>query len=262
MRANVRRLMGGLLIIGLALGFATEGWAQSTTRPTPVDLFGGGVYQGGYLKYSYKVSREGVSGYSITTTEIIPQEDGMYRVESSSIEVVSGSRVSIGFFGISLLGLGFRIPMSTGGTVDLAPLSALANTVIEPGREYVLPDGAFLAAGESGEVAGLSVVHATYTHADFSNVRVHLAFPVDLQIRNLLPLFPLLELEYEVSQLPERTPVRDETDEPREPCEDEEDGEGTDVPEAGSPTESREGESTGRMRSFSRIELIEFVYEP
>lgn len=234
------RVFAGLLLVGTLMGLlAVAGVAQEAPgdraagedRPAQVDLFGGSAYEGGYLKYSYKVSREGVEGYSITTTEITPQEDGMYRIESSSSDVVPLDGVSIGFFGISLRGLGFRAPTSTGGTVDLSPLSAIEDEILEPNHEYVLPDGGFLTAEDAGSIAGLDVVYATYTHADYSNVLIHLAMPVDLAIRNLLPLFPYLELEYQAS------------DEPVEVA----DAVTDDMP---------------RMRSFSQVELIEFVYEP
>lgn len=226
-----------LLLVGTLVTAATlEGLAQSEPgagpdeagRPGQVDLFGGSAYEGGYLKYSYKVSREGVDGYSITTTEIIPEDDGMYRIENSSTDVVPLSGVSLSFYGIGLRGLGFRIPTSSGGTVDLSPLSAIEDEALEPNREIVLPDGGFLAVGDAGVIAGLDVVYATYTHADFTNVQVNLAIPVDLAARNLLPLFPFLELEYQVDATAD---------------------EGTEEPPL-------------VMRSFSRIELTEFVREP
>ena len=224
------------LAIAVASLVAGQAWAQTEPgaesqggkRSERVDLFGGIPYEGGHLKYSFKVSREGVDRYSTTTTEIVPQEDGLYRVENSSTNVVGLSGVSIAFFGIPLQGLGFRIPTSSGGTVDLSPLSAVEEEVLEPNTEVVLPDGGYLVVGDAGVIAGLDVVYATYTHADFTNVQINLAMPVDLAIRNLLPLFPYLELEY-----------------------------GTDdLSSEGSEEEIR------MMRSFSRIELIEFVYEP
>jgi len=224
------------LAIAVASLVAGQAWAQieetgeppNGGRPEQVDLFGGTPYEGGYLKYSFKVSREGVDEYSITTTEITPQEDGLYEVENTSTNVVGLSEVNIGFFGIPLHGLGFRIPTSSGGTVDLSPLAAVEEEVLEPNSEVVLPDGGYLVVGDAGAIAGLDVVYATYTHADFTNVQINLAMPVDLAIRNLLPLFPYLELEY-----------------------------GTDdLSSEGSEDEIR------MMRSFSRIELIEFVYEP
>lgn len=240
-RTNFLQIAVALLLIGaLASVGVTEGLAQETdpsdtkaaeeqgSRTSQVDLFGGSEYTGGYLKYSYRVSREGIEGYSITTTEIIPEENGMYRMESSSTNIVPLDNVTISFFGIALRGLGFRVPTATGGTVDLSPLTAIENEILEPNREYVLPDGGFLVAGDSGNIAGLDVVYAIYTHADFSNVRVNLALPTDLTIRNLLPLFPFLQLEYESDELPE---------------------EGA-------------GDDYQMMRSFSKTELIEFIYEP
>jgi hypothetical protein len=226
-----------LLLVGTLASAATvESAAQAqeggppnrADAPAQVSLFGGSAYTGGHLKYSYQVGREGVAGYSITTTEIIPLGDGMYRIENSSTDVVGLGGVSIAFFGISLRGLGFRIPTSTGGTVDLSPLSAMETENLEPNRDYVLPDGGFLSVGDAGTIAGIDVVYATYTHADFTNVQINLAMPSDLTIRNLLPLFPFLELQYTSDTLPQQ----------------------------GAEEDAR------RMRSFSRIELIEFIYEP
>ena len=232
-RSTSRALIAIGLISGLMLLVAIEGLGQNSPpegnrENTQVNLFGGNTFTGGYLKYSYKVSREGVDTYSITTTEIIPEGDGMYRIENSSTDVVPEEAVSISFYGISLRGLGFRIPDNQGGTVDLSPLEAVDDEILEPGREYILPDGGFLVVGEEGVIGGLDVVYATYTHADFTNVRINLAMPVDLAIRNLLPIFPYLQLEYEADTLPEEGAAED----------------------------------FRKMRSFSQIELIEFLYEP
>lgn len=236
-RTNLLRLTAILFMVAaLASVFVTEGLAQTEEPPEgaegrppeEVSLFGETAYEGGHLLYSYQVGREGQEEYSITTTEIIPQDDGTYLVENSSSDVVSLAGVNIGFFGISLHGLGFRIPTSSGGTVDLSPLEALEDEVLEPNSEYVLPDGGYLVAGDAGTIAGIDVVYATYTHADFTNVQIHLAMPTDLTIRNLLPLFPYLELVYESDQLPEEGAEQDYQ----------------------------------RMRSFSKIELIDFIYEP
>ena len=233
---KLHRLAVGLMLAGsLVSVLVSQAGAQADAeapgdrdRSGQVRLFGGSSYEGGYLKYSFRVSREGVAGYSITTTEIIPQEDGLYRIENTSTDVVPLGAVNIAFFGIPLRGLGFRIPTSSDGTVDLSPLSAVEDEVLEPNSEIILPDGGYLVVGEAGSIAGLEVVYATYTHADFTNVRISLAMPVDIDIRNLLPLFPLLELEYGSD----------------------------DLPADGSEEEVRV------MRTFSRIELIEFVYEP
>ena len=230
------RVIAMLLLVGLLTSVvAAESFAQTADRQpgaegraAPPELFGGMTFQGGYLKYSYKVSREGVDEYSLSTTEIIPETDGNYRVENSSTVIVPESSVSIALFGINLNGLGFRIPSETGGTVDLSPLEAVADEVLVANKEYILPDGGFLVAGDEGTIAGLDVIYATYTHADFTNVQIQLAMPSDVEIRNLLPIFPYIELEYTSDELSEEGAVEDYR----------------------------------RMRSFSQIELIEFIYEP
>ena len=235
LQATAPAILAALLALTLALPVLAQDQTPNqqtppndADRPAQVDFFGGTAYTGGHLKYSYKVSREGVDGYSITTTEITPQDDGTYLVQNSSSDVVSLGGVNIGFFGIPLRGLGFHIPTSSGGTVDLSPLSALEDQTIEPNKEYVLPDGGYLKASDAGTIVGVNVVYATYTQADFTNVKVDLAMPTDLTIRNLLPLFPYLELQYTSDQLPEQ---------------------GAD-------------EGYRQMHSFSKIELIDFEYEP
>lgn len=112
--------------------------------------------------------------------------------------------------------------------MDLSPLEAVESEILVPNKEYILPDGGFLVVGDEGTIAGLDVVYATYTHADFTNVQIQLAMPADVEVRNMLPIFPYIELEYASDELPEEGAQEDYQ----------------------------------KMRSFSQIELIEFVYEP
>jgi hypothetical protein len=182
-----------LLLPTVALvGIAQTGGA-SPGSPGPgspqVNLFGGGAFPGGYLRYTYTITRQGGANPSTTTTEITPLPDGTFSVVSTSTETVPLAMVNIGFFGIPLLRLGVRVPEAAGGTIDLSPLANIASATIEPGKNYLLPDGARFKAGEVGTIAGLQVVFGTYTHADFTNVEIELAFPVDLTTRALLP-FP------------------------------------------------------------------------
>ncbi|MEN6368983.1 MAG: hypothetical protein ABFD77_04705 [Thermotogota bacterium] len=202
----VTRLLGGSL--AALLVFASAGLVQGDTTPTKgtgpesgtarvVKLFSGGEYPGGHLKYTYKIERAGILGYATTTTEVIPQGNGLYRIESSSSDVVPQDRVALGLFGIQLRALGIRVPTNTQGTVDLTPLSAIGSDAVATHTEIVLPDGAHLSTGDGGTIAGVDVVFGTYTHADYSNVRIRVAVPVDLVVRNLLPFLPLMELEYQ-----------------------------------------------------------------
>lgn len=192
-------------------------------RPANVQLFGGGEYPGGYLKYSYRVARQGAVTESTTTTEITPLEDGTYRVVSTSNELVPLALVNVGFFGIPLPRLGIRVSENASGTIDMAPLSYISSSEIEPGREYLLPDGARFQAGELGTIAGVDVVYGTYTHADYTNVEIDFAFAVDLEIRSLLPFPAYMALRYSAEA---------------------------------------EGAGRGITRTFSLVELAEFVREP
>jgi hypothetical protein len=173
-------------------GAGSQGNASKSAR-----LFGGAEYPGGHLKYSYRIERAGVAGYATTTTEVIPRGNGLYRIESSSSDVVPQERVAIGLFGIQLRALGIRVPTNTQGTVDLTPLSAIGSDLVQTNSEIVLPDGANLSTQDEGSIAGVQVVFGTYTHADYTNVRIRVAIPVDAAIRNLLPFLPLMELEYQ-----------------------------------------------------------------
>lgn len=178
------------LTVALVGGTAQTGGSESTpTRREPVSLFGGGTFPGGYLKYTYAFTRQGAARPATTTTEISPLADGTYSVVSTSTEVVPLALVNIGFSGVPLRLLGVRVAENPSGTIDLSPLSSIASTTIEPGKNYLLPDGGRFRAAEMATIAGIEVVYGTYTHADYTNVEIEIAFPVDLSIRALLP-FP------------------------------------------------------------------------
>ncbi len=218
-------LLGAAVLTFLSGAQTSEGLQSGGAQETraAVDLFGGGAYPGGYLKYTYSITRQGTAQASTTTTEITPLPDGNYSVVSTSTETVSLEMVSIGFFGVPLPRLGIRVPETASGTIDLSPLTNIASTAIEPGRNYLLPDGGRFQAGELGAIADIEVIHGTYTHADYENVEIDLAFPVDLAVRALLP-FPA-KMEFHYSTTPDAT-----------------------------------GDQI--MRMFSSVELAEFTYEP
>ena len=193
----------GALTLGQTSGSSTDQTpSNSGQNQRPVDLFGGGAYPGGYLKYTYAITREGASTSSTTTTEITPQADGTYGVVSTSTETLALNMVHVGFFGISLMRLGVRIPENNSGTLDLSPLENISSSAIEPGKDYILPDGGDFKAGSTGTIAGVDVVYGTYTNANYTNVAILLAFPVDLTIRSLLP-FPA-EMEFRYSSSPDQ----------------------------------------------------------
>lgn len=192
-------------------------------RPANVQLFGGGEYPGGYLKYTYRIGREGATLSSTTTTEITPLEDGTYRIVSTSDETVPLGMVRPGFYGVSLPRLGIRVPEAVSGTIDTTPLSHIASTAIEPGKNYLLPDGGRFQAGEAGQIAGVDVVFGTYTHADYTNVEIEFAFAMDLDVRNLMPFPALMRFGYTAASVSEDAPA---------------------------------------LRTFSSVELIEFVRRP
>ncbi len=194
---------GAMLLTMLVLGMSCL--AQTTTGDQPpagtqgareIDLFGGGAYSGGYLKYAYSVSREGANRNSTTSTEITPQADGTYAVVSTSSEMLPLDMVRTGFFGIPIMRLGIHVTENNSGTIDLSPLSNISSSAIEPGKDYLLPDGGDFKAGSLGTIAGIDVVYGTYTNANYTNVAILLAFPVDLTIRSLLPFPAEMEFRY------------------------------------------------------------------
>ncbi|MCX6101148.1 MAG: trypsin-like peptidase domain-containing protein, partial [Candidatus Bipolaricaulota bacterium] len=208
---------GAMLLTMLVLGMSCL--AQTTTGDQPpagaqgarqVDLFGGGAYPGGYLKYTYSVSREGANRNSSTSTESTPQADGtdavvstssetlpldMVRTSTSS-ETLPLDMVRTGFFGIPIMRLGIHVSENNSGTIDLSPLDNISSSAIEPGKDYLLPDGGDFKAGSLGTIAGVEVVYGTYTNANYTNVEIQLAFPVDLTIRALLPFPAMMEFRY------------------------------------------------------------------
>ena len=195
-----------VLLSVVALGVV--GWAQTdgSNAPAPtgengprgggIGMFGGGDYTGGYLKYTYTISREGADRMSTTTTEITPLADGTYTVVSTSSETLPLAMVHTGFYGIPMMRLGIHVAESSSGTIDLSPLSNILSSVIEPGKNYILPDGGRFQAGALGTIAGIQVLYGTYTHADYTNVVIQLAFAVDLTIRTLLPFPAMMEFRY------------------------------------------------------------------
>jgi hypothetical protein len=206
MKKSVRHPMASVVLLSvLALGVVglaqTDGAnatapANTNARPASVSLFGGGPYPGGYLKYTYTVSREGANRTSTTTTEITPVADGTYTVVSTSSETLPLAMVRTDFYGIPMMRLGIHVAENTSGTIDLSPLSNISSSVIEPGKNYILPDGGRFQAGAVGMIAGVQVVYGTYTHADYTNVEIQLAFAVDLTIRALLPFPAMMEFRY------------------------------------------------------------------
>ncbi len=180
-------------------GAPPEGGDGQRVLMGDVGLFGGGSYSGGYLKYTYLVSREGANRSSTTTTEITPQADGTYTVVSTSSEVLPLDMVRIGFFGIALPRLGIHVAENTSGTIDLSPLSNISSSAMEPNKNYILPDGGRFQAGAVGTIAGVDVVYGTYTHAEYTNVEIQLAFAVDLSVRALLPFPAMMEFRYSSS---------------------------------------------------------------
>jgi hypothetical protein len=207
MKKTMWLLVTGMVLLSV-LVLGVVGWAQTDgsgaqaptgdngQRPANVSLFGGGDYPGGYLKYAYEIARQGSSNSSTTTTEITPLADGTYQVVATSNQVVPLAMVEAEFFGIRLPRLGIHVVENSSGTIDMSPLSNISSSVIEAGKNYILPDGGRFQAGDVGTIAGVQVVYGTYTHADYANVEIRLAFPVDLAIRALLPFPALMEFRY------------------------------------------------------------------
>jgi hypothetical protein len=142
-------------------GQATSG--SGSTGQGDVSLFGGGDFPGGYLKYTYSITRQGSDLASTTSTEITPRTDGNYSVVSTSTETEPLDMVHVGFFGVALPRLGIHVEENTSGTIDLSPLSTISSSEIEPGKSYLLPDGGRFDAGDLGTIAGIQVVYGTYT---------------------------------------------------------------------------------------------------
>jgi hypothetical protein len=162
-----------------------------------VQMFGMGSHSGGYLKTTYEMGSMGIESTGTTSTEIIPQEDGSYRYITHTEETMGGAHGGLIMGGIPLpaMGMSISVASSDGGMLDLDPLTAVEQEVLEPNRSYLLPDGGHLETHDAGVIAGVDVVYATYTQQDSPNSRLSLAIASDLEVRNALTSPPLIRLE-------------------------------------------------------------------
>ena len=153
-------------------------------------IFGLTNYPGGQVKAVYSTTQEGVSNPGSFTFEIVPEGED-FRVTSTSESTQTLEDLSSGAFGTFLFGLGFR---RNPDQIDLSPLFALDEREVQPKKKLLLPGGANLETQAAAEMAGLPVVRGIYTHPDFPDQRVLLAFS-DGATRKLLPFPPLLQLQ-------------------------------------------------------------------
>ncbi len=155
-------------------------------------IFGMGEYPGGTLKavfrisepnsntpgrkYTIKVEPSGDS-YDITETVLSP---GRVREDVSTAFGASGG-ASAG---------GSQYDEGGSPSMDLSPLSTIddRNIEIKPDDRILLPDGGRLVTENVVTIAGLDVVMGTFTHSNYPDQRVRLAF-AERETRDLL-LFP------------------------------------------------------------------------
>jgi hypothetical protein len=162
-----------------------------------IKMFGVDSYSGGYLKTTYEMGSMGIENTGTTSTEVIPQEDGSYRYITHTEETMGGTHGGLIMGGIPLpaMGMSISVVSSDGNMLDLVPLTAVEQEVLEPNRSYLLPDGGHLETHAAGVIAGVDVVYATYTQQDSPNSRLSLAIAFDLEVRNALTSPPLMRLE-------------------------------------------------------------------
>ncbi|MBE0636773.1 hypothetical protein IH601_12310 [Candidatus Bipolaricaulota bacterium] len=155
----------------------------------------GSGYAGGHTRFVYQT--ETASGrVEIATTEIIPQGDGVYRVVTTTEDVVQQNSIRLSFFGEAAQSLGLTMSEDGDSPFDLSPLGALSGQILEPDKTYLLSDGWSLKTSQRVTVAGLAGVEAVFSHADSPEAIVRVVLADDLYIRQFLP-FPLrVELEY------------------------------------------------------------------
>lgn len=178
-----------LAAVGLLLIASAVALAQTTQQPAERP-----AYPGGYLKYTYRITAGAFNISELSTTEIVPQANGQYQVNSTTTETANAQQIQLGMIGFSLNVLRLYTRENTSGRVDLSPLENLG--ALEPGKKYLLPDGALFQTSERVTLAGLTGVKGVYTQADVPNVTVTIVEADDVQVRQLLP-FPLsASMEY------------------------------------------------------------------
>jgi len=158
--------------------------------------FAGSAYAGGYTRFVYQT--ETASGrVERSTTEITPQEDGTYRVVTTTEGSVSQNDIRLSFFGTAAESLGLFMSEDSDSPFDLSPLGALASQSLEPGKTYLLTQGWSLQTTTRVSIADLAGIEGIFSHADTPQAIVHVVLAEDLYIRQFLP-FPLrVTLEYQ-----------------------------------------------------------------
>jgi len=169
------------VVLSLALLFmACAGWGEEEADER---------YDGGYLRFSYRT--ETASGLQETiATEIIPLEDGRFRVSTTTEQITGLREIRLGFFGGSFHWLGLYAGEQEGDRLDLSDLDALSSQELEPDRRYLLPDGGLLQTSARVTVAGLSGIEGVFTCDGAEGVTVRVVLAEDRMLRQLLP-FPL-----------------------------------------------------------------------
>ena len=181
--ATHRIWLAGLLLLLLAL--IVSGSA-----------FGTKDYIGGTTRFVYR-TEIGSDGVELTTTKIQPLGEGRFGVQTITEVATSSDNIRPAFLGGAFKWLGVYVSQDTSQLLDLSPLGALGDQVLEPHKTYLLPDGGKLQTGERVTIAGLSGVEGDYTHASFPGAVIGVVLADDLYLRQFLP-YPLrVELEYE-----------------------------------------------------------------
>lgn len=188
--------LGALLVHGSDEGLDPIGGIEGVGA-VQIQMFGMGAHSGGYLKTTYQMGSMGIENTGTTSTEVIPQEDGTYRYITHTEETMGGGVGGPIMGGIPLPALGMSVAVSGSDSqmLNLSPLAAVEQEVLEPNRPYLLPDGGHLQTHDAGVLAGVDVIYATYTQQDSPNSRLSMAIASDLEIRNVLTTPPLMRLE-------------------------------------------------------------------
>lgn len=182
-----RRLHFAIALAALGV-LAVGGWALAQL------IFGMGEYPGGTLKVVYKFERAEF-GPSIYTMEVKPNGDRFDVTETVESKGRKADEIGSGFGPSGAAGAArARFEPRREDIIDMSPLSVLDEKKVElkPNERYLLPDGAVLQTGNPGQIAGINVINAVYTHPNYPGQRILLAL-TDLQTSKLLLFPPFLE---------------------------------------------------------------------
>ena len=191
-----------LAVVGVGLG-GVVGSAQKCLE------------EGSTVTYTYTFSSTESADVPLQeelTTVMTPLIGSRFRVVTTVTTLSGACEASSGFFGASMLWLGFYMSEAaeqTAGRLNLSGLTSLGTLEIIPNASFMLPDGAGLTTYGEVEVNGVAGIEGRYFPTQVSTAVITVVMAKDPWLRQFLP-FPLsLCIEREGTIPGEAAPLSD-----------------------------------------------------